>query len=75
MKPPIRLLAIDIDGTLLNSQFHIPPANLEALRRAHEAETDEGARKILALMLRSALTAEDTRRHVCSDAGVPILTK
>ncbi len=37
MKPPIRLLAIDIDGTLLNSQFHIPPANLEALGRAHEA--------------------------------------
>ena len=37
MKPPIRLLAIDIDGTLLNSQFQIPPANLEALRHAHEA--------------------------------------
>ena len=37
MKPPIRLLAIDIDGTLLNSQFQIPPANLQALRRAHEA--------------------------------------
>ncbi len=40
MKPPIRLLAIDIDGTLLNSQFQIPPANLEALRRAHEAGVD-----------------------------------
>ena len=37
MKPPIRLLAIDIDGTLLNSQFQIPPANLQALHRAHEA--------------------------------------
>ncbi|HEV2114814.1 MAG TPA: Cof-type HAD-IIB family hydrolase [Terriglobales bacterium] len=37
MKPPIRLLAIDIDGTLLNSQFQIPSANLEALRHAHEA--------------------------------------
>ncbi len=36
MKPPIRLLAIDIDGTLLNSQFQIPAANLEALRHAHE---------------------------------------
>src|SRR5260370_10776744 len=33
---PIRLLAIDIDGTLLNSQFHISQANLEALRQAHE---------------------------------------
>ncbi len=40
MKPPIRLLAIDIDGTLLNSQFQIPPANLDALRRAHEAGVD-----------------------------------
>jgi len=37
VKPPIRLLAIDIDGTLLNSQFQIPDANLKALRRAHEA--------------------------------------
>ena len=37
MKPPIRLLAIDIDGTLLNSQFQIPAANLEALRHAHGA--------------------------------------
>lgn len=37
MKPPIRLLAIDIDGTLLNSQFQIPAANLQALRHAHEA--------------------------------------
>jgi Cof subfamily protein (haloacid dehalogenase superfamily) len=37
VKPPIRLLAIDIDGTLLNSQFQIPPANLEALRHAHES--------------------------------------
>lgn len=37
MKPPIRLLAIDIDGTLLNSQFQIPPANLQALHHAHQA--------------------------------------
>jgi Cof subfamily protein (haloacid dehalogenase superfamily) len=34
---PVRLLAIDLDGTLLNSEVQIPPANLEALRRAHEA--------------------------------------
>jgi hypothetical protein len=32
---PIRLLAIDIDGTLLNSQFHVADADLAALRRAH----------------------------------------
>ena len=37
MKPPIRLLAIDIDGTLLDSKFQISAANLEALRRAQEA--------------------------------------
>ncbi len=37
MKPPIRLLAIDIDGTLVNSQYLIPAANLEALQRAHDA--------------------------------------
>ncbi len=34
---PIRLLAIDIDGTLLNSQFHISQADLEALRQAYES--------------------------------------
>jgi Cof subfamily protein (haloacid dehalogenase superfamily) len=35
--PPIRLLAVDIDGTLLNSQFHITQADLDALRHAHES--------------------------------------
>jgi Cof subfamily protein (haloacid dehalogenase superfamily) len=34
---PIRLVAIDIDGTLLDSKAQIPQANLDALRRAHEA--------------------------------------
>jgi hypothetical protein len=34
---PISLLAVDIDGTLLNSQFHISPADLTALRCAHAA--------------------------------------
>jgi Cof subfamily protein (haloacid dehalogenase superfamily) len=34
---PIRLLAVDIDGTLLNSQFHISAKDLEALRHAHES--------------------------------------
>ena len=33
--PPIRLLAADIDGTLLNPQFQISEADLAALRRAH----------------------------------------
>ncbi len=34
---PVRLIAIDIDGTLLNSEFKIPAANLIALKQAHEA--------------------------------------
>jgi Cof subfamily protein (haloacid dehalogenase superfamily) len=33
----IRLLATDIDGTLLNPQFHISEGDLAALRRAHAA--------------------------------------
>ncbi len=37
MKRPIRLIAIDIDGTLLDSKVEISHANLSALRRAHEA--------------------------------------
>lgn len=37
MKRPIRLIAIDLDGTLLNSKVELPPANLDALRRAHQA--------------------------------------
>jgi Cof subfamily protein (haloacid dehalogenase superfamily) len=34
---PIRLLASDIDGTLLNPQFQISENDLSALRRAHAA--------------------------------------
>ena len=37
MKHPIRLIAIDLDGTLLNSKVELSPENLHALRRAHEA--------------------------------------
>ena len=33
--PSIRLIAIDIDGTLLNPDFRISEADLAALRRAH----------------------------------------
>src|SRR2546430_16203301 len=35
VKVPIRLLAVDIDGTLLNPQFSISDADLSALHRAH----------------------------------------
>lgn len=34
---PIRLLAVDIDGTLLNSQFHISDRDLRALRAVHSS--------------------------------------
>ena len=37
MTPSIRLIAIDLDGTLLDSNVQISQANLKALRRAHEA--------------------------------------
>jgi Cof subfamily protein (haloacid dehalogenase superfamily) len=33
---PIRLIAVDIDGTLLNSQFRISEKDLQALRRASQ---------------------------------------
>ena len=36
VKPSIQLLALDIDGTLLNPQFQISQADMSALRRAHE---------------------------------------
>src|SRR5713226_4921742 len=36
-KPSIRLLATDIDGTLLNPQFQVSEGDLVALRRAHAA--------------------------------------
>jgi Cof subfamily protein (haloacid dehalogenase superfamily) len=35
VKLPIRLLALDIDGTLLNPEFQISPVDMAALRRAH----------------------------------------
>ena len=63
MKPPIRLLAIDIDGTLLNSQFQIPPANLDALRRAHAAGVEiilvTGRRHTFALPIAQQLGFDD----------------
>jgi Cof subfamily protein (haloacid dehalogenase superfamily) len=37
MPAPVRLIATDIDGTLLNPQFQISPEDLAALRRAHDA--------------------------------------
>jgi fumarate hydratase subunit alpha len=50
----------------------IPEDTKEALRKAGEAETNDGAKKILTMMLKSAHAAESGNRHVCSDAGVPV---
>lgn len=36
MIPPIRLIAVDIDGTLLNSKFRISEKDLQALRQANQ---------------------------------------
>jgi 5-amino-6-(5-phospho-D-ribitylamino)uracil phosphatase len=37
MKDAYRLLAVDVDGTLLNSRNEVSPENRRALHRAHEA--------------------------------------
>jgi Cof subfamily protein (haloacid dehalogenase superfamily) len=37
---PIRLLATDIDGTLLNSEFRISDADLAALHRVHDDDVE-----------------------------------
>lgn len=36
MPPPIRLLAVDIDGTLLDARFQVSPANRDALAAAYD---------------------------------------
>ena len=62
VKPRIRLIAIDIDGTLLNSEFKIPSANLAALRQAHDAGVEvvlvTGRRHTFAMPIAEALGFE-----------------
>jgi Cof subfamily protein (haloacid dehalogenase superfamily) len=57
--PPVRLIAIDIDGTLLNSEFKIPPANLAALHQARDSGVEivlvTGRRHTFALPIAQAL--------------------
>lgn len=59
VKAPVRLIAIDIDGTLLNSEFKIPAANIAALRHAHEAGIEvllvTGRRHTFAMPIAEAL--------------------
>jgi fumarate hydratase subunit alpha len=65
----VKSMAAELYGSCLKK---IPEDTKDALRLAHENESADGAKKILALMLKSAEAAETTNRHVCSDAGVPV---
>lgn len=59
VKPPFRLLAVDIDGTLLNSRFEIAAEDLAALQRVHAAGVEvilcTGRRHAFALPIASRL--------------------
>ncbi len=59
---PVRLLAIDIDGTLLDPAFQVSSANLAALQRAHRAGVEivlvTGRRHTFALPVAEALGFE-----------------
>ena len=50
----------------------IPEDTKLALDEARRTETDEGAKKLLAMMRRSADLAESSDRLVCSDSGIPV---
>ena len=54
-----RLLAVDIDGTLLNSRFQISPENIAALRHAHDKGVEvvlvTGRRHLFALPIAEQL--------------------
>ena len=65
----VKTLAAELYGGSLKK---IPEDTKGALRDALATERNDGAKKILALMLRSAQTAESSSRHVCSDAGIPV---
>lgn len=63
MTLPIRLVAIDIDGTLLDPQFQISARNLAALRSAHQA----GIEIMLATGRR-----HDYALHVVHELDIPL---
>jgi Cof subfamily protein (haloacid dehalogenase superfamily) len=64
MTSPISVLAVDIDGTLTDPQFHISDRNIAALRAAHEA----GMQIILATGRR-----HDYAMPIARDLGIPVL--
>ena len=63
MSPPVRLIAIDIDGTLLDPQFRISARNLSALQNAHA----NGIEIILATGRR-----HDYAMPVARELGLPV---
>jgi fumarate hydratase subunit alpha len=65
----VKTIAAELYGGSLKK---IPEDTKGALRDALATEGNDGAKKILALMLRSAQAAESSSRHVCSDAGIPV---
>jgi tartrate/fumarate subfamily iron-sulfur-dependent hydro-lyase alpha chain len=50
----------------------LPDDVKDALRRAHDAESHSGAKKILATMLQNLAVAEAKNLLVCQDTGIPI---
>ena len=63
MNTPVRLVAIDIDGTLLDPHFQISQRNLDAMRAVHEA----GIEIMLATGRR-----HDYAMPVVRDLGIPV---
>src|SRR6185312_3601171 len=61
---PIRLLAVDIDGTLTDPHFQVPERNIRALRAAHEA----GIEVMLATGRR-----HDYAMPIAQELGFPLL--
>jgi len=62
--PSIRLLAVDIDGTLTDPNFKVSARNIEALRAAHHA----GVQIVLATGRR-----HDYAMPIADEIGVPLL--
>jgi Cof subfamily protein (haloacid dehalogenase superfamily) len=62
--PPIRALAVDIDGTLTDPHFQVSSRNIAALRAVHEA----GIQVILATGRR-----HDFAMPIAQEIGVPLL--
>jgi Cof subfamily protein (haloacid dehalogenase superfamily) len=74
VKRRIRLLAVDIDGTLLNPSFEISAEDLAALRRAHESGIEiilvTGRRHAFALPIAQKLGFYDNLWLISSNGAI-----